>query len=127
MNFLNKRKKIAEVYDKHFHNNEEIFLPQMGSRNYSSNHLYILNYDFNKSRFSRNHLMKELNKRNIVTQVHYIPIPLQLFYKKMGYNMHNLEKAQEYYNKCISLPIYYDLDSGQQKFIINSLNEIMHF
>ena len=37
-----------------------------------------------KENISRNRLMDELQKRNIFTQVHYIPVPLQYYYKKMG-------------------------------------------
>ena len=30
-------------------------------------------------------------ERNIITQVHYIPVPLQYYYKKIGYNVKNLK------------------------------------
>ena len=123
--FLSKRKKIAQIYDMHFIKNDNYYLPQSNLRGLSSNHLYTLNYNFKKNKISRNHLMGELQKRNIITQVHYIPVPLQYYYKKMGYNMNNLENALLHYNECISLPIYYNLTREQQKFVIKSVDEIL--
>lgn len=124
-NFLSKRKKIASFYDLEFSKNNKYFLPQNHLRNFSSNHLYTLNFDFEKNGITRNFLMSELQKRNIITQVHYIPVPLQHYYKKMGYNMKNLENTLKHYKQCISLPIYYDLNKHQQKFVIDSVNEIL--
>ena len=71
--------------------------------------------------------MSELQKRNIITQVHYIPVPLQYYYKKIGYNVKNLENAMKHYRECLSLPIYYDLTREQQMFVIESVNEILNF
>ena len=124
-NFLLKRKRIASYYDFEFSKNNKYFLPQKHLRNFSSNHLYTLNLDFEKNGITRNYLMSELQKRNIITQVHYIPVPLQYYYKKIGYNMKNLENTLKHYKQCISLPIYYDLNKYQQKFVIESINEIL--
>ena len=123
--FLNKRKKIAKLYDLQFLKNDNYFLPQNKFRNFSSNHLYTLNFNFHKNNITRNYLMSEMQKRNIITQVHYIPVPLQYYYKKMGYNMKNLENTLKHYKECISLPIYYDLKEKQQEFVIESVNEIL--
>ena len=122
--FLNKRRKICEYYDNYFSNINYLNLYQQQFRNYSSNHLYIINLKFNR-KFSRNYLMNELNKRNIFTQVHYIPVPLQWYYKKLGYNMKGLDNALEYYKNCLSLPIYYDLKTKHQKYVIECLEEIV--
>ena len=124
-NFLTKRKKIASKYDFEFSKNKNYFLPQRKLRNYSSNHLYTLNFNFNESKINRNYLMSELQKRNIVSQVHYIPVPLQYYYKKMGYSMKGLENTKKHYSQCISLPIYYELDNHKQNFVISSVNEIL--
>ena len=45
--FLSKRKKIANLYDLEFSKNNNYFLPQSSYRDYSSNHLYTLNFNFN--------------------------------------------------------------------------------
>ncbi len=122
--FLNRRKKIADYYDDYFKNIKYLDLYQKGFREFSSNHLYIINMKFNR-KLSRNYLMNELNKRNIFTQVHYIPLPLQWYYKKLGYKMKGLENSFEYYKNCLSLPIYTDLSINKQNYIIDCLEEII--
>ncbi len=124
--FLLKRRKIASLYDKELSKNNKYFLPQNKFRNFSSNHLYTLNFNFEENQISRNFLMSELSQRNIVTQVHYIPVPLQYYYKKIGYNVKNLKNTLKHYKECISLPIYYDLTKQQQNFVIDSVNEILN-
>ena len=122
--FLKKRKNIVNYYDTYYKNKKYLDCYQKEYRNFSSNHLYIVKINFNK-KFTRNYLMNELNKRNIFTQVHYIPVPLQLYYKKLGYNMKGLENSYEYYKNCLSLPIYYDLSVKNQKYVIESIEEII--
>ena len=65
--------------------------------------------------------MKKMRELGIVTQVHYIPIPMHPYYSKLGFDMKNLVNAKNYYNSCLSLPIFYDLSVNQQKYVIDFL------
>ena len=122
-----KRESIAKKYDLEFSNNKNIYLPQYNLRNLSSNHLYILNIKFENLRISRNQFIKKLMKLGIITQIHYIPVPKHSYYSKKGYTMKGLKNAQKYYNRAISIPIYYSLKSSEQlkvvKIIKNIINE----
>ncbi len=123
--FLHKRGKLAKIYDKEFFNKKNIKLVQNNYRNMSSNHLYILKIDFNNISQNRNDFMTNLRKANIITQVHYIPVPMQLYYKRLGYNMKNLNNTKDYYNQCLSIPLYYDLNFEEQKYIINTIDGLL--
>ena len=125
-NFLTKRRNLAIKYDNFFSNVENIFITQKFSRNQSSNHLYILRFNFKNLNITRNELMRKLRKYGIYTQVHYIPIPLQPFYKKMGYDLKNIPNAIKYYDECLSIPIYYDLKYNEQKYIQDSIIELIN-
>jgi dTDP-4-amino-4,6-dideoxygalactose transaminase len=70
--------------------------------------------------------MIKLREYGIYTQVHYIPIPLQPFYKKMGYDLKNIPNAIKYYEECLSIPIYYDLKYNEQKYIQESIIELIN-
>ena len=124
-NFLIKRKKIAEYYDKQFIKNKFIKPLQIFKRDNSSNHLYVCDIDFQSLKITRNDFMLKLRDYNIITQVHYIPVPLQNFYKNKNFVLKDLKKTVMYYKNCISLPIYYDLDKKMQKYVISSINEIL--
>ena len=122
--FLNKRKKLAKRYDQAFYDNKYIQLPQKNYRNISSNHLYILKVNFKKLRISRNDFMKKLREYNIITQVHYIPLPIHPFYNKKKYDINKYKKSLNYYNDCLSIPIYYDLSNDQQDYVISAILEL---
>lgn len=124
--FLNKRYKLAKIYDDNFKNYKKIELTQNNFRELSSNHLYILDIDFKNISINRNEFMKKLRNFNIISQVHYIPVPLQIYYKKLGYNMKYLKNASNYYNNCLSIPLYYDLSFKEQKYVINSVKELVN-
>ena len=115
---LIKRKKIANFYDKNFEKLKDIFIPQFQHRKSSSNHLYVLNINFKNLKIDRNFFMNFLEKKKIITQVHYIPIPFHPLYKKLGYKMKNLSNAKEYYETAVSIPIFYNLKEKIQKKII---------
>jgi len=51
-----------------------------------------------------------------MTQVHYIPVAKQPFYKSK-----ELENSNHFYQHCLSIPIYVDLTNKEQLKVINSL------
>ena len=73
---MKKRKVIAKRYDKYLTSIKNIKKSQSKNGGISANHLYTIKVDFTKIKVSRNDLMNKLRKNGIVTQVHYIPIPL---------------------------------------------------
>ncbi len=122
---LKKREKIAKIYDEHFRSIKNLFIPQMFKRGLSSNHLYILNINFQKMKISRNFFMKELKKKKIITQVHYIPIPLHPYYYKEGFNMKRLKNSDNYYQQALSIPIFFKLNPSAQLKVIKSIKKIL--
>ena len=122
--FLTKRKKIAKFYDYQFANLNNAIPLQMHQRENSSNHLYILLIDFKKINHSRSEVMKKLRNVGINTQVHYIPITHHPFYKKKKYK-NNLSKAENFYQKALSIPIFYDLKIKEQQHITHHIKKIL--
>tara|TARA_Y100001970_G_scaffold292522_1_gene434138 strand:- start:329 stop:2419 length:2091 start_codon:yes stop_codon:yes gene_type:complete len=124
--FIKKRSTLSIYYDKHFANFKNIKTVQKKFRKYSALHLYIVLINFKSIKLSRAELMNELKKKGIITQVHYIPVTMHPFYKKLGYKLNNIPKTIKYYNHCISLPLYYDLDKKSQLFVIQTLKDLIN-
>ena len=81
----------------------------------SSHHLYVVKIDFKKMKTTRALFMNKLKQNGILTQVHYIPVPMHPYYKKLGYKMIN-KNSKEYYDCALSLPLYYDLNFKSTRF-----------
>ena len=123
--FMRKRRAIALRYDKMISKMGYISAFQANTRLNSANHLYPIKIDFEKIKISRNELMKKLRSKGIITQVHYIPIPLQPYYEALGYQCDILPNALNYYFHTLSLPIYPKLTRFKQRSVLRNLRLIM--
>ena len=81
-------------------------------------HLYVIQLENRKALFDA------LRKENIFTQIHYIPVHLQPYYKKLyGFKKGDFPHAEGYYQKCLSLPMYPTLLDEEQEFVIKCVKE----
>lgn len=124
--FINKRRLLAERYDKNLSDLKFTKILQFNQRLKSANHLYILLIDFKKLRISKTKLMEKLMYLGIGTQVHYIPVPYHPYFKnKFDYNLDEIKNSIKYYNEALSIPLYYDLDFKTQQKIIKTLKYLI--
>lgn len=124
--FISKRKKIAYAYFRLLKDVENInSLIQIDHIEDSALHIFVLNIDFTKLSISRNQLMQKLREKGIGSQVHYIPIPMQPFYRDLGFEPSDYPNAMHYYNSALSIPIFPELKYKQIKFISQTLKEII--
>ena len=80
-------------------------------------HLYIIEVD------NRLGLYNYLRTKNIYTQIHYIPLHLMPYYRKLGWSENDFPLAEKYYRNCISLPMFPTLSKTDLTYIIQSINE----
>ena len=123
--FMKKRQVIAKRYDKYLSNIKNIKKSQSKSSSVSANHLYTIKIDFTKIKLSRNDLMGKLRKIGIITQVHYIPIPLHPYYKQLGYDVDNLPDTMNFYFQILSIPIYPKLSIFNQLKVYKNLKKLL--
>ena len=115
--FIYKRISLAKIYDK-----ELTGLPiqkPIFTKN-SSWHLYVI---LLKNNNTRQKLFEFLKKNNINCQIHYIPIHIHPFYKKIGFKKNDFPNSVDYYERCLSLPIFFDLKYSAQKKIISLIRK----
>jgi len=124
-NFITERKKLANNYNKIISAYENINIHQDTNKMSSANHLFILNIDFNKYKISRAELMYSLRQSDIITQVHYLPIPYHPYYRKQLSKKYNIFNASRYYQTCLSIPLFYKLSFEQQELIIDKINTLL--
>ena len=123
--FIKSREKIARYYDEQFHQNNLVKPAQRFNRSKSANHIYPVRINFRDLTLSRNELMTRLRNLGIITQVHYIPIPMQPYYSDLGYECNDIFQSMNYYNECLTLPIFPKLSKSKQKFIVKEFLKIL--
>jgi dTDP-4-amino-4,6-dideoxygalactose transaminase len=76
-------------------------------------------------RIHRDQVIEELRQRGIGTSVHFIPLHLHPYYqKKWGYRPGEFPVAEDYFDRCISLPIYPSMTDEDINQVVEALQDI---
>jgi UDP-4-amino-4,6-dideoxy-N-acetyl-beta-L-altrosamine transaminase len=113
---LAKRREIASIYYKAFKNQPGI-LWQSGVVEGHAYHLYIIQVD------KRKELYDFLKSKNIHCQVHYIPVHKFPYYRNLGRQTEHLPAAENYYEHCLSIPMFPTLTQAEQDYVISLILE----
>ena len=123
--FVQRRKKIVDTYNKAFSKLKHIVTPPDSNLTKPSWHLYVLQIDFNLIGLSRLQAVKALENLGIGTQVHYIPVYLQPYYRKRyGYGPGKCPVSESVYERSLSLPLYpsmSDADVGRVIYAVTTV------
>ena len=90
----------------------------------SSLHLAVIRL-LDRRREHHCHIFEILRKSNIGVQLHYSPVHLQPYYRKMGFRESDFPEAESYGTNSISLPLYPGLSKEQQDKVISILSAIL--
>ncbi len=113
--FILRRNEIAQIYDSHLKD-----LPLLLPKNNVLKHAYHLYVILTEQRKELYHFLRE---KGIFTQVHYVPIHQMTLYKSVLNQDSDLKNTDYYYARCLSLPIYPQLSSEEQSYVISSIRE----
>ena len=114
--FKRRRREIVSYY------NENLALPHLEEMPYSNAcfHLYPVLVE------NRREFYFKARAAGLNLQVHYIPVHTQPYYRATyGYKPGDYPKAEAYYAKCISLPLYPSLTDGDLSEIIRRIKGIL--
>ena len=122
--FKSRRREIVAEYNRAFAGMKHLRTPTEPEGVSSCFHLYVVQVDFAALGKPREQVMQELRDRGIGTQVHYIPVHAQPFYKKTyGYREGDYPVAEKYYEQELSLPLYPGLSDGDVDSVIRAVKE----
>ncbi|NJL74342.1 MAG: UDP-4-amino-4,6-dideoxy-N-acetyl-beta-L-altrosamine transaminase [Saprospiraceae bacterium] len=109
---MKRRHAIAQRYNHAFtpHSHIRPYLPSDDV--FHAYHLYIVAIQHRKE------LYDALRVEGIYAQVHYIPVHTLPYYQELGYQKGDFPLAENYYEYCLSLPMYPSLTDEEQDFVI---------
>lgn len=124
--FKKRRREVVAMYNKAFADMKYLKTPTEPESVSSCFHLYATQIDFVALGKTRTQVMADLREKGIGTQVHYIPVPTQPFYKKTyGYKDGDYPKAEKYYEQELSLPLYPGLSDEDVNSVIKAVKEVV--
>jgi dTDP-4-amino-4,6-dideoxygalactose transaminase len=136
-----QRRKNAELYNKLFievglaeetgktkiNDKNKVLLPKavyknaVGIKNYHIYNQYIIRVE------QRDEMREFLSKKEIGTEIYYpVPFHLQECFSNLGYKHGDFPIAEMAGDKSLALPIYPELKSEQQQFVVEKINEFIN-
>ena len=104
--FAGRRREIIAAYHAGLSDLNWLNLPVQPSQTVC-HHLFVLQVDFGAIGQGRAEVMARLKAAGVGTQVHYIPVHLQPWYREhCGTAAGDFPNAERYYERTLSIPLY---------------------
>jgi len=120
--YVARRHAVAQRYNQLLAN-LPLTLPWQHPDGYSGLHLYVIRLQLDK--ISKTHLQvfEALRAKEILVNLHYIPVHLQPYYQNKGFKQGDYPEAEQYYREAISIPMYPTLSLVQQDEVVDALRQ----
>jgi perosamine synthetase len=120
--FVGRRNDLAERYRSALRELKSLELPPAaGPGSLHAYHLFVVRH--REGAAARRRLYDALREREILTQVHFLPVYRHPFHERRN-PQPALAAAEEYYAGCLSLPLYPSLTEAEQDFVIDAVHEL---
>jgi UDP-4-amino-4,6-dideoxy-N-acetyl-beta-L-altrosamine transaminase len=121
--FVARRRALADRYDRLLAGSG-LTLPQRDAAVQSAWHLYVIGWNEEASGKSRRAAFDALRAAGIGVNVHYIPVHLQPYYRRLGFSPGQFPVAERYYSRALTLPLYATMTESDQDRVVEALLEI---
>jgi UDP-4-amino-4,6-dideoxy-N-acetyl-beta-L-altrosamine transaminase len=121
--YVDRRHAIATRYNELL-TNLPLTLPWQHSDSHSAYHLYpvrVRNGEMGAQ--VRLEVFEKLRAKDILVNVHYIPVHTQPYYRRMGFAWGDFPQAEKFYREAISIPIHPRLTDPDIDFVSDVLRE----
>lgn len=126
--FINKKEKIAGLYNQVFERMPQIIFPKPGKNIKHSWYLYPILINDKLLKIDRNKFIEALKAENIGTSVHFIPVHLHPYYRdKFNFKKGDFPNAEYVFDRIISLPIYSAMSFNDVKDVILAIKKIINY
>lgn len=92
---------------------------------FSGLHLYVIRLRLEELQKTHRQVFEFLRAKDIIVNLHYIPVHTQPYYRNMGFKDGDFPEAERYYSEVISLPMYPTLGEQQQDEVVTALRDAL--
>jgi UDP-4-amino-4,6-dideoxy-N-acetyl-beta-L-altrosamine transaminase len=123
-NYVLRRTALAERYNRLLANSG-LTLPWCEPDCTSAWHLYVIGWNEGTLGMSRADAFASLRAAGIGVQVHYIPVHMHPYFRKLGFRRGQYPNAEMYYERAITIPLYAALTDAQQDIVIDQIIKLI--
>ncbi len=126
--FIRRRREIAARYNEAFSKMEEVITPFEEHSVKAVYHIYVIQLETERLKAGRREVFEALRAENIGVNVHYMPLHLHPFYRnKFGYRAGDYPKAEGYYNRAITLPVFPIMSDRDIADVIEAVKKVVTY
>lgn len=125
--FILKRREIVNKYNEAFKDLKEIVTPFENEYSKSGHHIYVLLLNLDKLKCGRKEIFEALQAENIGVNVHYLPVYLHPYYKKLGYKKGECPVAEDIYSRMITIPLFPSMSDKDIKDVIEAVKKVLNY
>jgi dTDP-4-amino-4,6-dideoxygalactose transaminase len=122
--YVQRRHDIAQRYNELLAD-LPLTLPLQHPDSHSAFHLYVVRLKLDRIKVTHRQVFEALRAKDIMVNLHYIPVHTQPYYQQMGFKQGDYPQAEQYYREAISIPMHVNLTDEDLQFVANSLREAM--
>jgi dTDP-4-amino-4,6-dideoxygalactose transaminase len=121
-----KREAVAARYTERLGGSDAMTLPSAPADQTHAWHLYVIRLNTETIRASRDQIIDELRELGIGTAVHFIPLHYHPYYQsRWNYRIGDFPMAENYFERCISLPLFPDMTIDEIDYVVDQLLAII--
>ena len=119
--FVARRRELVSLYDAEIARLAPLVKPLVRTAGVNPAwHLYVALIDFRALHTGRASVMRRLSSQGIGTQVHYLPVYRQPYYRELNPGL-RLPGADEYYRRTLSLPLFPSMTDEDPARVVTAL------
>ena len=123
--FCRRRSELVDAYDRLIKDRSaHVRMIARSPDSQTAWHLCVVLVDFEALGVSRAGVMRELADQGIGTQVHYLPLHRQPYYRDLG-APERLPGADEYYRRTLSLPLFPQMSTDDVARVAERLFQVL--
>ena len=122
--FIARRRALAARYDEALAN-LPLVTPWQEPDGRSAYHLYPIRLRTERLTRSRRDIYDALRAAGLGVQVHYIPVHLQPYYRKLGFAPGSFPEAERYYEGAITIPLFSAMTDAGQATVIARVRDVV--
>ena len=126
--FVHRRREIAARYNQAFAEMKELKIPAEKEDVKAAYHIYVIQLRTELLTAGRKEVFEALRAENIGVNVHYMPLHLQPYYQReFGYKKGDYPKAERYYQRAITLPLFPKMSNEDAGDIIKAVEKVIGY
>jgi UDP-4-amino-4,6-dideoxy-N-acetyl-beta-L-altrosamine transaminase len=118
--FLARRRELARRYAAAL-SGLPLATPVEDPHGKSAWHLYVVQLDLGAAGVTRREVFERMRAAQVLVNVHYIPVHLQPYYRALGFAKGGFPASERFYERALSLPLYFGLTDADQDRVCDSL------